>query len=255
MPQASFRFYAELNDFLKPEHRGETLVYQFEVAPSVKHVIEAYGVPHTEVDLLLINSEPADFSRLVADGDRVSVYPVFESIDITAATRVRPQPLRQLRFVLDCHLGRLAKYLRILGFDTLYRNRCDDTELAEIAASQGRVLLTMDRGLLMRAKVERGYFVREPLPRRQLIEVLRRFDLCGAIAPFQRCLRCNSELEPVDKQQVLDQIPPRTRAWCDEYQRCPDCRKIYWKGSHYERMREFVDQFACSGGTSFPQPA
>ena len=155
MPQAAFRFYAELRDFLRPDHRSGRVTYIFERAPSVKHAIEALGVPHTEVDLILVNGEPAGFSRLIEEGDRVSVYPVFESIDIGQVTRVRPKPLRELRFVLDCHLGRLAKYLRIMGFDTLYANRSDDEELAGTSSREKRVLLTMDRGLLKRSMVER----------------------------------------------------------------------------------------------------
>jgi hypothetical protein len=242
MPQAAFRFYAELRDFLRPDHRNGRVTYTFERAPSVKHAIETLGVPHTEVDLILVNGEAADFSRLIEDGDRVSVYPVFESIDIGQVTRVRPKPLRELRFVLDCHLGRLAKYLRIMGFDTLYANRSDDEELAGTSSREKRVLLTMDRGLLKRSMVERGYLVREALPRRQLIEVLRRFDLFGQVRPFERCLRCNARLEPVAKEDVLEMIPPRTRERCDQYRWCAACRKLYWKGSHYDRMWRLVEE-------------
>jgi len=241
MDSAKFRFYAELNDFLQPERRGKTFPYAFAPGTSVKHAIEAIGVPHTEVDLLLVNGEPADFGRRLADGDRVSVFPFFASIDIAPATRVRAAPAEEVRFVLDCHLGRLAKYLRILGFDALYTNRCGDEELAAISAGEQRVLLTMDKGLLMHASVERGYYVRESRPERQLLEVMRRFRLFGAARPLERCLRCNTRLAGVSKQEILERIPPRVRERCEEYFGCPSCGRIYWRGSHYGRMQHFIE--------------
>ncbi len=240
MARATFRFYASLNDFLPPALRGQAVPYEFEQPPSVKHVVEALGVPHPEVDLLLINGAPAPWTQLLAAGDAVSVYPAFHSIDVGAVNLVHPPPQIEPRFVLDCHLGRLAKYLRILGFDTLYRNHCADEELAAISHDEDRALLTMDRDLLKRTLVERGYFVRSGDPRRQLAEVLERFDLFDRIRPLVRCLRCNTPLERVEKEEIIDQIPPRTRAWCNEFQRCPACRQIYWKGSHYDRMAHFV---------------
>ena len=149
MPHATLRFYAELNDFLPPQDRHGDVERRFNVHPSIKDLIEAAGVPHTEVDLLLVNGTSVDFACPVRDGDRVSVYPIFESIDITAATKVRPEPLRELRFILDVHLGRLARYLRLAGFDAVYRNDLDAAELAGTAAG-GRVLLTRNQGLLKR---------------------------------------------------------------------------------------------------------
>src|SRR5262249_31383318 len=156
MNRACFRFYAELNDFLPPGRRGVTFTYSFEGSPSIKDLIEALGVPHTEVDLILVNGESVDFAYRVREGDRISVYPVFESLDITPLLRVRPRPLRETRFVLDTHLGRLAAYLRLLGFDTLYRNDAGDDELARISSGEGRILLTRDRGLLKRSQVTHG---------------------------------------------------------------------------------------------------
>jgi len=232
---ATLRFYAELNDFLPPEDRDRSLERSFNVHPSIKDLIEAAGMPHTEVDLLLVNGESVDFAYPVRNGDRISVYPVFESLDITAVTRVRPEPLRELRFVLDVHLGRLAAYLRLAGFDTAYRNDLDDAELAEIAAD-GRVLLTRDLGLLKRRAVTRGYWLRATSPRAQLAEVLRRFDLSGAVRPFCRCLRCNALVRPVPKADVDTELPPRTRQYYDEFFRCPGCGRIYWRGGHFDAL-------------------
>jgi len=173
------RFYTELNDFLPPAQRGATLTLRVDRRSSVKHVIEARGVPHPEVDLILVNGHPVDFNYLVHNGDRISVYPVFEALDIGGVTRLRAAPLREVRFVLDTHLGKLAVYLRMLGFDTLYRRDFGDDELAAIAAGEGRILLTKDRGLLKRKLVTHGYCVRATDRQAQVREVMQRFDLCG----------------------------------------------------------------------------
>jgi len=239
--RAYFRFYAQLNDLLACGRRGVPFVHVFQVGGAVKDMIEALGVPHTEIDLILVNGVSADFSWPVLDGDRISVYPRFQSMDIESLTQVRLLALPEARFVTDTHLGRLASYLRMLGFDTLYRNHYCDAELAELSRSQGRALLTKDVGLLKRAVVTHGYFVREIHPRWQLTEVVRHFGLSGAMAPFQRCLRCNTRLQPAVKQDVEDRLPPRTRELFSEFYVCPACSRIYWKGSHYERMQRLVD--------------
>ncbi len=239
---ATFRFYAELNDFLPARRRFRESVYTFADHPSVKDAIEAQGVPHTEVELILVNGASQDFSYQLNDGDRVSVYPVFESLDVTPLLRVRPEPLRVARFVLDAHLGRLAVYLRMLGFDTLYQNDYGDEELARISREEGRILLTRDRGLLKRRAVTHGYAVRATALREQVVETLRRFDLFEAIHPFTRCLACNGLLEPVEKAAVIELLPENTRKYYEEFWRCASCGRVYWQGSHYERMRAFVEE-------------
>ncbi|MBC7225389.1 MAG: Mut7-C ubiquitin/RNAse domain-containing protein, partial [Anaerolineae bacterium] len=240
MPWVRCRFYAELNDFLPPSRRQVTFAHEVKGRAAVKDVIESLGVPHTEVDLILVNGESVDFGYLVQEGDRIAVYPVFESIDITPILRVRPRPLREPRFVVDGHLGRLAAYLRMLGFDTLYRNDYADAELARLSAEEGRILLTRDRGLLKRGQVTHGYCLRHTVPREQAVEVLRRFDLGGAVQPFRRCLRCNGLLEGVAREDVWDLLPPHVRAAHEEFRRCAQCGRVYWKGSHYRRMHRRV---------------
>ncbi|MBE9177414.1 Mut7-C ubiquitin/RNAse domain-containing protein [Oculatella sp. LEGE 06141] len=242
MFQAQFRFYAQLNDFLPPDRRGLPFQHSFKESASTKDMIEALGVPHPEVDLILRHGETVDFSYLVHDGDRFSVYPTFQSIDIGTTSRVRPQPLPHLRFVLDIHLGKLATHLRLLGFDTAYRNDFADEALAQCAHEQQRILLTRDRGLLKRSLVTHGYCLRSTDPWEQLIEVLHRFDGLEKIAPFQRCLRCNGLLEAVDKAVVCDRLPPKTRQYYDEFHRCQTCHQLYWKGAHFERMQAFVNR-------------
>ena len=237
---ANFRFYAELNEFLPHNRQYQTLQVNFKGCQSVKHLIESSGIPHTEVDLVLVNGNSVDFSYIVKQDDRVAVYPVFESMDITPLLKLRPAPLREARFVLDGHLGRLAAYLRMLGFDSLYRNDYDDLELAQISDEQKRILLTRDRGLLKRSLVTRGYCLRTREPRQQLLAVVRRFDLLAQVRPFTRCITCNGVLEPVSKAEIADQLEPLTRKYFQEFSRCGQCGQIYWKGSHHGRMQALL---------------
>jgi uncharacterized protein len=241
MKRAEVRFYSELNDFVALWRRGRTTSYAFDVSGSVKDLIEALGVPHTEVDLVLANGESVDFSYRVKNGDRISVFPQFEAMDISTLVRLRPQPLRESRFVADAHLGRLAAYLRMAGFDTVYRSDYADEELASISANEKRILLTRDRGLLKRNIITRGYCVRATSSRRQFAEVLQRFDLAGSIAPFQRCVHCNQLLLPVRKELISDRLQPETKQYYQEFSTCPACNRIYWKGSHYRRMKRFIE--------------
>lgn len=240
MSTAQFRFYEELNDFLPLHRRKVSFPHAFSGRNAIKDMIEALGVPHTEVDLILVNERSVDFSYIVQNGDRISVYPVFESFDITPLLRLRPKPLRVSRFILDVHLGRLARYLRLLGFDTLYRNDYDDAELAGMASRERRILLTRDRGLLKRSAITHGYYVRATNPRRQLQEVLARFDLYRAVRSFKRCTRCNGLLSSVAKDHIVDQLRPDTRRCFDRFWRCDDCRQIYWRGSHYQHMQHLI---------------
>lgn len=235
-----FRFYAELNDHLPPPQQYKTLEKTFYVPSTVKDMIESFGVPHAEVDLIVANGESVGFDYVVHDGDRISVYPMFEALDITPEVRLRPRPLRESRFVLDVHLGRLAAYLRMLGFDTVYRSCFTDPQLVEVSASERRILLTRDRGVLKYSAVTHGYWLRETDSWRQAAEVVKRFDLGRAIAPFTRCMACNGVLEPVAKEQVKNRVAPRVFESHDEFGRCPQCARVYWKGSHYERMRNWI---------------
>jgi hypothetical protein len=248
MGTAQFRFYEELNDFLPPDRKKIDFQYTFLGRNAIKDMIEALGVPHPEVDLILVNGQSVDFSYIVRDGDRISVYPVFEVFDITPLLRLRPKPLRISRFILDVHLGRLARYLRLFGFDTLYRNDYDDAELARLAGEQRRILLTRDRGLLKRNSITHGYYVRETNPRRQLREVLARFDLYRSVRSFQRCTRCNGLLAAVAKERILDRLGPDTQRYFDRFWRCDGCQQIYWQGSHYERLRHLIEDVLGAAG-------
>lgn len=237
---ADVRFFAELRDFLAPARRSGTVVHTFREPRSVKDVIESYGVPHTEVEVILVNGQSVDFDYRVLDGDRVSVYPVFESFDVSSLVRVRPWPLREVRFVLDVHLGKLARRLRLLGFDCHYQRDATDDELVALSTRQRRILLTRDLGLLKRKAITHGTFVRATEPRLQVIEVVRRFQLAGSIFPFTRCLACNGLLEGVSKAEIEHRLPPMTRQLYHEFRHCADCHKAYWRGAHHRRLDAMV---------------
>lgn len=239
MNQADFRFHPTFNHFLPPSRREIAFAHFFDGRVSIKDTIESLGVPHTEVDLIVVNDASVDFSYLVQDGDKIIVYPVFAAVEIEPKVHLRSQP--PTRFVLDIHLGKLANSLRLLGFDTLYRNDYEDEQLAKISSSEGRILLTRDRGLLKRSLVIHGYSVRETNPQLQIVEVLRRFNLFGAISPFRRCIRCNGTLESVSKEAIIEQLPPQTRQNYDEFSRCQSCNQIFWKGTHYQQMLQFIE--------------
>lgn len=208
----------------------------------MKDVIEALGVPHTEVDLVLINGNSAGFETPLEDGDHVAVYPVFESLDISSLTRVRQRPLRQTRFILDVHLGKLARLLRLLGFDARYSNTYHDPEIVAIARREHRIILTRDITMLKRRAVTHGYWVRATNPISQAREVLQRFDLRGQVQPFTRCLRCNGRLHPVDRKEILSRIPPHVAAHHNDFLICETCHHLYWRGSHLRRLQAQIDQ-------------
>ena len=244
MVTASFRFYEELNDFLAPERRRREFSAPCARAATTKHMIEALGVPHTEVELILVNGESVGFECLLQDGDRVAVYPRFEALDITPLLRVRERPLRVTRFVADAHLGGLAHTLRMAGFDTLYRNDYRDREIADIAEREGRVILTRDRELLKYRVVTHGCYVHALKPAQQFRELAERLDLARSFKPFTLCLECNTPLRPVDKQRVLERLPPSVRANHQRFTACDSCGRVFWEGSHWRRMQALLSESA-----------
>ena len=247
MATAIVRCYEELNDFLPADRRKRDIQINFRAPAPVRHVIESLGVPHTEVELILVNGVSVDLEARLADGDRVTLYPVFEALDVSPLVRLRERPLRRPRFLVDAHLGRLARYLRMLGFDTLYRNDLGDPLMVRLAEQERRILLTRDRALLMHRGLTHGCYLRERKPRAQLAEVVRRLDLPAALQPFTRCMVCNGPLGRVPKEGVLEKIPPRVRERFDEYRQCAACGKVYWCGSHFDRMRSIIQRL-CEGG-------
>ncbi len=238
---ACFRFYEELNDFLPFHQRKKQIEYSFSGKQSVKDAIEALGVPHAEVDLIVANGASVGFDFRVSNGDEISVYPLFEALDISPIVKLRERPLRNPSFICDVHLGALARLLRLAGFNTLYKNNYNDEEIVEIAALQNRCILTRDRGMLKRNAVVRGYCVRSTQPEEQIREVVDRFFLGNAIKPFSRCMECNGAVAAVAKETVIGLLQEKTARYYDEFYRCESCSRIYWKGSHYEKLAALVE--------------
>ena len=230
---ATFTFIAELNDFLPRSYKNTSFSLEFASHQSLKHLIESLGVPHTEFGRLLVNGLETEAGFRLQEGDQVTIYP--------AEGLLEGEP----RFVLDNHLGQLAAYLRMLGFDSLYRNDYQDDELADVASQEDRALLTRDRRLLMRKVIRLGYCIHQTDPRRQAVEVLKRFGLHEQVRPFQRCMRCNSPLQVVSKQEILERLEPLTKIYYDDFRICPNCSQIYWKGSHYGHMLKMIEAMAA----------
>lgn len=237
MTQASFRFHGALERFLAPAHRGRAIWVECAAVASAKHQIEALGVPHTEVGLLLINERVAALRQRLADGDRVVVHPA-QAVEGEIQDALNPQRVGRPRFVADAHLGALARRLRMAGFDTLYDNAYADPALAELANREARILLTRDRELLKRRNVVQGCYVHALRPEAQLSELYERLALRAWALPFSRCLACNSDLQAVSLAQVLERVPPRVRERHRHFLYCPQCDKVFWEGSHWQAMRE-----------------
>jgi len=239
MKCVKFWFHSSFNELLSTERKGGEFIYQFNGEPSIKHLVEAVRIPHTEIGKIFVNGQEVNLSYLAQDGDKISVYALISNRQYHEQDSDKFN-YNDARFILDNHLGKLTTYLRMLGFDSRYCNDFQDEELAEIAGNEGRVLLTRDRGLLMRRSIEYGYLLRSMDARKQVTEVLQQYELFNQIRPFERCLRCNGHLQHIEKGTILDRLEPLTKKYYNEFCICQDCNRIYWKGSHYERMQEFI---------------
>lgn len=248
MVTATFRFYEELNDFLPRVRRKQAFSVACARDATVKHQIEALGVPHTEVELILVNGASVGFDHLLQDGDRVAVYPKFEALDITPLLRVREWSLRQVRFVADAHLGGLARLLRLAGFDTLYDNHFHDDDIERLAVEEGRIVLSRDIDLLKRRAITHGCYVHAQEPWAQLREMVERLDLARLARPFALCLECNAPLQSVEKADVLEKLPPGVRASHEHFKICPGCERVYWEGSHWQNLQERLAGVLVQGG-------
>lgn len=239
---AEFRFFGTIEGFLPAAWRSQPIRHVFRGHPAVKDRIETLGVPHTEVAHIRIDGEYAPHSKRLAGGEFIEIYGADCPHFANAPRPLNARPEGEPRFVADVNLGRLARLLRLLGFDTLYRNTYDDAEIAAISAAEARILLTRDRRLLMRRMVDHGYFVRSDEPASQTAEVLERFDLKTQTRPFHRCVRCNGRVGTVPKDRVLSELEPRTRRYYERFWQCTQCGQVYWEGSHMQGLKRLVDR-------------
>ena len=233
-------FHGDLNAFLGSKAGDAVIERRLAEKTSIKDIIESCGVPHPEVDLILVDDQTVGFDHTLANNAKVEVFPVENRR--TDYTEKRLQTIRILRFVADGHLGGLTRNLRLLGFDVAYGQNADDRQLLEVMARENRALLTRDRRLLMHSIVQHGYCPRSQNADEQTIEVVRRFDLLELIAPFTRCLRCNAPLEAASKADVIEKLEPLTKMYYDEFRRCPDCKQIYWSGSHFPKLQKRIEE-------------
>lgn len=238
MLEVKIKFHGELNIFLNRSGRNKTSIVGLNEHSSVKDVIESRGVPHPEVLLIMVNGKAAGFDYNVRDNDAIEIFPFTGDPDIEGLVE---NPLPEPKFVLDVHLGTLARKLRLLGFDTFYRNDLDDPEIAEIAGREERIVLTRDIGLLMRGCIKYGRWIRSQHTDKQIEEVIRRFRLTDRIKPFSICINCSGELAPASKESVKDDVEADTYTYYDEFLRCRSCGQVYWKGSHFKKLLKTVN--------------
>ncbi len=225
----SFRFFGPLKDFLLPQRRNRRFFHAVKGNPSIKDTIEALGVPHPEVEKTVVNGRRVTFSYQLRAGDKIAVYP-------QGTIRKKQRP----KFILDVHLGKLVRHLRLLGFDSTYRSDLADAEIVHLAQEEGRIILTRDICLLKNGRVKQGYWVRSILPAKQIAEVIKKFALIGRLKPFSRCLECNGKIKQVPKANIEGQLPLKVRTYYDKFYLCGACRKVYWQGSHYVKLDKLV---------------
>ena len=239
-------FHGDLAFFLKPKASDGIVERTLGEKTSVKDVIESCGVPHPEVDLILVSGRPRDFDYAIASDAKIEVFPLGDQFPQFHEKRLQVQ--RIACFVADGHLGRLARNLRLLGLDVAYDRRANDRQLLDVMKSENRALLTRDRRLLMHAIVRHGYCPRSQNADEQTVEVVRRFDLLSSIAPFTRCLRCNAHLQKVAKADVIEKLQPLTKIYYEQFRRCIGCDQIYWAGSHFSKLQKRFDEIRARLG-------
>ena len=247
MTTVSFIFLGYLKQLLKKELRtASTFLHYFDRRASIKDVIESLGIPHPVIGNLIVNGQEVEFDYILLDNDAVEVSPLTPPVNPFIPTVLRPEALEKISFTVDVNAGKLALFLRMLGFDTVYENNTINDRLVEIAQSENRILLTRDATLLKRKIIMHGYLLREQDPNRQLIEVLLLYDLSSRIKPLSRCIPCNGLLVPISKEVIMERLEPLTRQYYHSFHICEECGKIYWPGSHQEKINLLIDEILKS---------
>lgn len=236
-------FNQDLRPFLKTNQ--SQITYPLTRRANIKDILEALGIPHTEVGkIILHNRAPAKkeltFSYLPQPGDRLEVLAHVPPLDPTQPTLLIPKALGEIRFIVDVNVGKLSRLLRLLGLDTQFHWQQNDQEIAQLACKEKRIVLTKDLGLLKRNQIQWGHFVRASQPRDQLLEVLNFYGLKPPFKLFSRCLACNTPLKKIPKTIILNRLQPKTELYFHKFKYCPRCAKIFWPGSHQERMSRML---------------
>ena len=237
------RFYEELNNYLPVRRRKVWFEYRFSDKPTIKDIVELIGVPYSEIDLILVNGKSVNFSFKVKNNDKVSVYPVFEAFDISTVSRLRTKPLREPNFIVEANLGKLAKYLRLFGFDVYYQNtNGNNSSVDSLTKKNTPIVLTRGKNIFKKKLITHGYQVKSNDPKKQIEEVINKFDLFSRIKPLIFCLQCNEKIVPIEKNKIINKLPSKIPQYFNEFFICPTCKKIYWRGIHYQTMLAFVRQ-------------
>jgi len=236
------RFFADLNHFLMKSGDANPISAEIQIGQNIKDLIESFGIPHTEVFLIMVNNNPADFNYKLKKDDRISVYPKFFNFNIEEISPIQDYHFEEYKFILDVHLGKLTKNLRMLGFDCKYENNYDDLQIIKIGVEENRIILTRDIGILKFTKVRYGYLIKSQNPDEQTQEVLLRYNLHKRINPFSRCMECNALISKVEKKKVIDKLEPKTKLYFEEFTQCTNCQRIYWGGSHLEKMNLLIEK-------------
>lgn len=242
MIRICFRFYEELNDYLPKELRKVWFEYSFPDGSNLKNAILSMGVPPEKIDLILVNQQSKGFDYLLHDGDQISVFPTFELFNISGISQIREKPLQNPKFICDVHLGRLCKYLRMLGWDTLYSNQYTPEEMVAISRQENRIILSRNYKLTRDREVTHSYWIRSANPLEQISDLTDKLDLTTGADQLTRCLNCNDKLLAIEKQEILERLQPLTMKYHTEFLWCATCNQIYWKGTHFENMLKFIHQ-------------
>jgi len=232
-------FYGELNKFLSPEKRDTDFEFEFKSRRSVKDLIESFGIPHTEIDVILLNDKSIDFSYIVQDGDNIKVYPASETLNLKLIKHLKPQ-FETIKFLVDIHLAKLARYLRLLGLDAICERNLTPENLVEKALDENRIIVTRSRTLLRTKEITYGILIKEDNPEKQLEEIFNRFDFSTYCEPFKRCMECNSILQPIEKEKIIDRLLPKVKEAYDSFTICTHCDKIFWEGTHFDKLSELI---------------
>ena len=243
MFQLTIIFPEEFNCFKRHKNKEPEIIYPLERKTSIKHIIESLGVPHTEIGKIVATEKKdkkdkeVDFNYIPVNSQKITVLPIIAPFDVTKPSVLRPEPLQKMRFVVDVNVGKLALLLRMLGLDAEYSPKYLDKDILYFSKEEKRIVLSKDTGLLECKQIVFGRHVRSVYPDDQLIEIIKFFGIEGPFKFFIRCLRCNKKLVPVNKKDILHRLEPKTKKYFDMFKICPQCRRIYWQGSHHEKMK------------------
>ncbi len=232
--------HGDLVDLLPKNRRHRTIRLILDRRASIKDIIESQTIPHTEIGRMEMEGRQLSFRHIGENGERIHLHPFSRHTPLTTATVLRPEPLENIAFMCDSTVSRLGRHMRMAGLDTANAPEASLVEVGSQASAAGRILVSRNRDLLKCRTVNFGQLIRSVHHRLQLREVFVRFRPENLIAPFSRCLVCNSTLVAVDKEEILHLLEPLTRKYYHSFKKCSACNKIYWHGSHIVRMEQLL---------------